>query len=93
MMLPVPAEGRIIHIRGVDKAQQVDGVRDVIMTVGPGDVLVPFPEQSCYIGFVTAAGETPAAVEESLLYASQLIDFDLESLAIEENVQQSCVCS
>jgi biotin carboxylase len=93
MMLPVLSKGRIVHVRGVDKAQQVDGVRDVIMTVGPGDALIPFPEQSCYIGFVTAKGRTPAEVEESLLSASRLIDFDLEPLTIEENAQSTGVCS
>jgi biotin carboxylase len=85
MMLPVPSEGRIIHVRGVDAARRVDGVRDVIVTVGPGDLLVRFPEQSCYIGYVTAKGETPEAVEESLLSAAHLIDFELKPLTIEEN--------
>jgi biotin carboxylase len=80
MMLPIPGEGRLVGIRGVEHARQIPGIQDVLLAVGPGDAIVPFPEQSCYIGFLTATAETPQEVQDALVKASSQIDFDLEPL-------------
>src|SRR5262249_31626222 len=58
MMLPIPKAGRLKSIAGLDKARQVPGIEDVILNTCSGEVIVPFPEQSCYIGFLTASGDS-----------------------------------
>jgi hypothetical protein len=80
MMLPIPREGRLEEIHGVDAAERVPGVDDVIVTAELGDVIVPFPEQSCYIGFVTASADTPGAVTAALRESARLIEFRLAPL-------------
>lgn len=84
MMLPIPAEGRLVAMRGLEEAAEVPGVQDVIVNASPGDVIVPFPEQSCYVGFLTAAAGGPAEVEQALSAAGGLIQLDLEPLACEQ---------
>jgi biotin carboxylase/ribosomal protein S18 acetylase RimI-like enzyme len=78
MMLPIPAEGILRAVHGVDVVEQMPGVRDVIMAVELGQVIVPFPEQSCYIGFVTAAGKTTAEVVRILEAAKESVSLELD---------------
>jgi biotin carboxylase len=87
MMLPLPGEGRLAEIRGVHRARQVPGIQDVIIDTSPGEVIVPFPEQSCYIGFLTAKGETPAGVADALARANAQIELELEPLTCERWVR------
>jgi biotin carboxylase/GNAT superfamily N-acetyltransferase len=83
MMLPIPGEGRIRSVRGTDRARRVSGIDDVIVTAAPGDLLIPFPEQSCYIGFLTASGCCPEEVAAALETAASCIEFDVEPLTCE----------
>jgi hypothetical protein len=46
-------------------------------------VILPFPEQSCYIGFVTAVGATPAKTAAALSEAARAIEFELAPLECE----------
>jgi biotin carboxylase/ribosomal protein S18 acetylase RimI-like enzyme len=81
MMLPVPAEGRLVALHGVDQARRVPGIREVIVTGQPGDAIVPFPEQTAYpIGFLWASGPTHQAVEDALARASASISIELAPL-------------
>lgn len=83
MMLPIPREGRLEEVVGADGASGVPHINDVIITADPGDVVVPFPEQSCYIGFLTAAAETPSIVATALREASSRIQLRLSPLDCE----------
>lgn len=83
MMLPIPETGRLRGVRGTAEAQAVSGIRDVILNTSPGDVILPFPEQSCYVGFLTASGESFEAVQEALATASDRVQLDLEPLECE----------
>jgi hypothetical protein len=40
-----------------------------VITIPPGEQLVPLPEGDRYLGFVFARGDSPAAVESSLRQA------------------------
>lgn len=80
MMLPIPREGRLVAVRGLDLAAKVAGVQDVICDATPGDVILPFPEQGCYIGFLTAKAETPEAVVAALSEAAAKIELEMELL-------------
>jgi biotin carboxylase/GNAT superfamily N-acetyltransferase len=83
LMLPIPAEGRMIALDGADTARAVPGIQDVIINSSKGDVILPFPEQSCYIGFITAAGETFDDVQRSLAEASDCMELEMEPLECE----------
>jgi len=83
MMLPIPKEGRLVTVRGIDRAQQVSHIQDIILNTSPGEVIRPFPEQSCYVGFLTASGETSEVVEHALSTAAQQIEFELDPLVWE----------
>jgi biotin carboxylase/ribosomal protein S18 acetylase RimI-like enzyme len=78
MILPVPAEGRLVALHGVDRARRVPCVTDVTEAGCPGDILVPFPEQACYpVGFIGAAGPTHQQVEDALAWAAASISVEL----------------
>ncbi len=78
LMLPVPGEGRLIGLRGVDRARRVPCVTDVIEVGCAGDIIVPFPEQACYpVGFIGAAGATREQVEDALAWAASSVSVEL----------------
>ncbi|MFI6503978.1 ATP-grasp domain-containing protein [Nonomuraea typhae] len=78
LMMPVPAEGRVVAVGGVERARRVPGVWDVSMMAEPGEVIVPFPEQACYaVGFVSASGRDEADVVDSLSWAGASISLEL----------------
>lgn len=87
MMLPIPGEGRLARIEGLEDARRLPAIQDVMPNVSCGDIVVPFPEQSCYIGFLTAAAEEPEAVDEALREAARRIDFKLEPIECENWVR------
>jgi D-alanine-D-alanine ligase-like ATP-grasp enzyme/GNAT superfamily N-acetyltransferase len=78
LMLPVPGEGRLVALRGVDRARRVPGISDVTEVGCPGDMIVKFPEQACYpVGFIGATGATHEQVEDALAWASASISVEL----------------
>jgi biotin carboxylase len=67
MMIPVPGNGGIYRgAEGVGSALGVVGVEDVVITAAEGQLLVPLPEGSSYMGFIFARSETAEAVELAL---------------------------
>ena len=67
MMIPIPRPGGIYHgVDGVERALAVADIEDVTITATEGQVLVPLPEGSSYLGFIFARGETAEAVETAL---------------------------
>ena len=79
-MLPVPRPGVLRAVHGVEAAAAVAGVRDVVITARPGDVLVPLPEGRSYLGFLFAGGSDPAEVTAALRRAVALIELYVASL-------------
>jgi D-alanine-D-alanine ligase-like ATP-grasp enzyme len=78
MMIPVPGAGVLREVRGVDAAQAVPLVEEVVITMHHGQMLVPWPEGSRYPGFIFARGETPDAVEAALRAAHARLEFVTE---------------
>ena len=74
LMLPVPVEGRLDAVDGVDRAGRVAGIEGVTITAGPGEHVVPLPEGDRYLGFVFADGASPDEVEASLRAAWACLD-------------------
>ncbi len=67
MMIPIPRQGGIYQgVDGTERALAVPGIEDVTITATEGQLLVPLPEGSSYLGFIFARGETPEAVELAL---------------------------
>jgi biotin carboxylase len=66
MMIPTPRGGVLREVRGLIEARAVPLVEDVVISARPGEVLVPLPEGSSYLGFIFARGRDPAEVESAL---------------------------
>ena len=77
MMIPVPGAGVLERVEGVERARQVPGITDVIITAKESERLVPLPEGNSYPGFIFARADSPSSVELSLHKAHTLIQFQL----------------
>jgi len=75
MMIPVPGAGVLREVRGIDAAQAVPLVEEVVITMHHGQMLVPWPEGSRYPGFIFARGDTAEAVEAALRAAHARLEF------------------
>lgn len=79
MMLPIPQAGRLLAVRGVERARAVNGVAGVEITIAAGQDVVPLPEGNRYIGFLFARGHEPGEVEASLRAAHAELEFEITS--------------
>jgi biotin carboxylase len=77
MMLPVEQAGVLVSVDGVDQARAVAGVRDVVITARPGDLVVPLPEGHSYLGFLFADGERPDQVTRALHRAAGTLRWNI----------------
>ncbi len=80
MMLPITGEGRLVAVQGLEQAARVGAIEDVMVCGTPGEVIVSFPEQGCYIGFLTARAATSDAVTAALTEAAEHIHLELAPL-------------
>jgi biotin carboxylase len=69
MMLPIRNCGRLSAVEGQSEAKQVPGIDGLVITIPPGEPLVPLPEGDRYLGFMFARAESPDAVEAALRHA------------------------
>jgi biotin carboxylase len=77
MMIPIPRAGCLVSVSGVEEARAVGAVEDVVITMHPGQEVIPLPEGWQYLGFIFARAETPAAVEGALREAHARLRFDI----------------
>jgi biotin carboxylase len=77
MMIPIPRAGRLQAVSGLDAARAIPSVDDVVISIRPGEQLVPLPEGDRYLGFIFARADDPAEVEAALRRAHQRIRFDI----------------
>ncbi len=77
MMIPVPGAGIYESVAGIPEARNIDGIEDIVITAKTGQKLVPLPEGASYVGFIFAAGASPAAVENSLRLAHARLRFEI----------------
>lgn len=73
LMLPVDEAGILVSVDGVDAARAIGEVREVEITARAGDVMVPLPEGSSYVGFVFAVAADRDAVIAALRQARSTI--------------------
>ncbi len=77
MMIPVPGEGLLKAVKGVQAARAVPGIDEVEITAPLNHLLQPLPEGDSYVGFIFARGATPQAVEQALRQAHEKLHFDV----------------
>jgi len=78
MMIPIPGEGLLKRVEGVEEARAVAGVEDVEITAPLNYPLIPLPEGDSYLGFIFARGDRPAAVEAALRQAHGKLRFHVQ---------------
>lgn len=66
MMLPVPVAGIFNGIDGIEQVQVMPGIESVEVSARSGDRVIPLPEESTYLGFIFASGESPESVVSAL---------------------------
>jgi biotin carboxylase len=69
MMLPIRQPGRLRAVEGQAEAKQVPGIDGLVITIPPGEPLVPLPEGDRYLGFMFARADSPDTVEAALRHA------------------------
>ena len=77
LMLPVLKAGRVAAVHGVEAARAVEGVTEVVVSVGVGEEVLPLPEGDRYAGFVFARAETADVVEAALRRAWAKLEVDI----------------
>jgi hypothetical protein len=77
MMVPIPKGGVFRSVSGVEDAERVCGVEDVVVTAKAGQQLIPLPEGASYLGFIFARGAQPAAIERALRAAHGKLRFEI----------------
>ena len=75
MMIPVPRGGICQRVEGLDAARSVPLIEDVVVTVKPGQRLVPWPEGASYPGFIFARGASSGAVVAAVRAAHDRLAF------------------
>lgn len=78
MMLPIPATGVLARVDGLDDAATVPGIAALEMTAVVGRVIRALPEGDRYLGFIFAAGPSPADVEAALADAYRRLRIIIE---------------
>jgi len=78
MMLPVPKEGIVKDISGLEKAKKIEGIVDVLILTKKGDKIQAFPKQSCYLGFIIAIGKTTGDTIKALQNSYDNIQIDID---------------
>jgi biotin carboxylase len=77
LMLPVPRPGRLVSVHGAERARSIAGIVDVVVTVGPGEEVVPLPDGDRYVGFVFARTADPDRCERALRQAWDALDIEI----------------
>jgi len=77
MMIPIPRCGMLRGIGNLGPARALPGIDDIQITARVGQLVVPPPEGSTYLGFIFARGSTPEEVESALRNACDCLEFDI----------------
>jgi carbamoylphosphate synthase large subunit len=77
MMIPVPSSGILENIQGEEAARAIPGIKELLITARLHDYIEAWPEGASYLGFLFAAAETQAAVEQILRAAHAKLRFTM----------------
>jgi biotin carboxylase len=76
-MIPVPRAGVYRGAVGLERAEAVPNIEDVIITAKEGQRVQPLPEGSTYAGFIFSRAESPDLVEAALRAAHAELEFEI----------------
>ena len=79
MMLPIKKLGYFQDVQGYREARNTHGIIKLEITARPGDLLVPLPEGTRYLGFLLARGPSPEFVEQALRQAHACLKVKVSS--------------
>jgi biotin carboxylase len=79
MMLPVPKEGILRDITGLEAAKFVPGVEDIVITIPRDQKVAPMHKGGKYLGFIFARGDSPEEAEVSIRKAYQKLKVIVEN--------------
>lgn len=74
MMLPIPADGVLLGVRGTEAVAEVPGITGIEITIPPGRSIRRLPEGDRYLGFLFAEADTPDEVVAALREAHGLLE-------------------
>ncbi len=92
MMIPIPQEGVLQEVSGIETAKAIPGVEDVLLAAHVGQPLVPLPEGSRYLGFIFSRANTPELVEQALRASHHCLKLTIEPLTQEASPPMSQGC-
>ncbi len=73
LMLPIPSSGVLRAVRGVEEARRIEGITGVDISIPIGESVLALPDGNRYLGFAYASTATPAATEQALRLAMEVI--------------------
>ncbi|HVO99637.1 MAG TPA: ATP-grasp domain-containing protein [Bryobacteraceae bacterium] len=76
MMIPIPREGIFESASGIEDAQAIPDVEDVVITAKQGQAMIPLPEGASYLGFIFSRAETPEGAVAALRRAHGCLKFN-----------------
>ncbi|MBI3536096.1 MAG: ATP-grasp domain-containing protein [Chloroflexi bacterium] len=77
MMIPIPESGLLKKVEGVEAAQAVAGIEEIIITLSPNHPITKLPYGNQYLGFIFARAETPEEVETALRAAHRKLKIEI----------------
>jgi hypothetical protein len=75
MMIPIPRRGIYHGLIGLADAQSVPAITEVTITMEPGQIIAPPPDEASYLGFIFARAASPADAEGALRIAHRRLHF------------------
>jgi biotin carboxylase len=79
MMMPVPEEGVLRDITGLEAAKFVPGIEDILITIPREQKVSPMHKGGKYLGFIFARGDFPENVEASIRKAYRKLKINVEN--------------
>jgi biotin carboxylase len=77
MMIPIRRGGRLEKVFGLEQARAVPEVEGVVISANAGQLLVPLPEGSRYLGFIFSRAATVDRAEAALREAHAALTFQM----------------
>ena len=87
MMIPIPKRGILRKITGIEQAKSIAGIDNIEITAKLHYPLHPLPEGDGYLGFIFAYDKSPSAVENALRQSHSLLQFQIESEIMLEQIK------
>ncbi len=80
MMIPIPRSGVYRSVDGLETANHVPHVEEIVITAKPDQQLLALPEGSTYLGFIFARADAPALAERAVREAHARLRFTIDPL-------------